>query len=454
MGGHHTSFAQFSADYVARELRENYMLRKKQEEALNDQEEQLIPQAPGEVGEQAEPSSNSRRRLGQGSSILMKARSAYEVFRDAWFAQKREAGVKVRVHQKEVWGEMRNEFNNLSAEDKDYYKNQAELTIGAARQGRRDRRQPRQVVAPAEPAAELVVAPLAPVALAPEATTGTIVPVFLGQTDPLSLAQRSRPGEQAPILPSELGACCPVSEATMQRWMQGARSFGKVGTKWLRDATKIGGPTKDFPERVNYPKMCSAYCCQNTDPTILALYNELLQRFNQAFKPDTVHQDILLLVEIFVGEQAAKANKFEDVGGLGDPCKSIFCLMLAPTGRAGRFLADQTFLPCEVVQGSASPPDFTGLILKTERHNFEENIAPSSLFQHFLKHQAPALNLVAAEDFAKVLLQQAAGSSQVCVTMRGLQHKMHCKPGDPCLDEFRVLGFDEDSVLLWGSGVS
>ena len=88
---------------------------------------------------------------------------------------------------------------------------------------------------------------------------------------------------------------------------------------------------------------------------------------------------------------------------------------------------------------------FRDLVVKADREDNKVDNRPPELFSSFCAHHEPQFLSVAANIFAALLVSDRGHGVPGCVTLRYLDHYMCCRDGDPCLDEFGIIGFNKDS---------
>lgn len=110
------SFAQFTSEFCNKELKETFNRGKARCPKPQPQPQQ-IP-------------------IAKELLAIVKARSAFEVVRDDFFARARCAGRKVQVQDPRMWKQIRDEFESLSVEALQYFDRLATSSAGVARAGR------------------------------------------------------------------------------------------------------------------------------------------------------------------------------------------------------------------------------------------------------------------------------------------------------------------------------
>ena len=357
-------------------------------------------------------------------------RSALMIFRDDVIKRDRELGRRPKIASTEYWNSVKNEWASLGPERKRAYEDQAaseQDMIKAQRKRRQLAARSRSSAAGPGPPAERQPTPQL-LEQAENSYSGSTIYINQALEASQMHSQLAVPAMQRSSLMVAAKSCYPLPEPLFVEYLQ--RNRGGIVARcndFKEKCQKIQGGT-DFPTEVTYHLHCGAVCSRTTAGDKVKFHKEIKAAFatyvSKHFKTalDVASSDVLFAIEVF-------GKSLLD----GSPASSVtFAAMTVATGRRAQFEAEQTFVPCRVVE---SADEYEGFLLEYITDKIETKAKrPSNrvvddrvLRQHDADEMAAVL--MASEGFSdidRVVLRRLVWHSQLDSEQGGL-HRLQVR---------------------------
>ena len=357
-------------------------------------------------------------------------RSALMIFRDDVIKRDRELGRRPKIASTEYWDSVKNEWASLGPERKRAYEDQAaseQDMIKAQRKRRQLAARSRSSAAGPGPPAERQPTPQL-LEQAENSYSGSTIYINQALEASQMHSQLAVPAMQRSSLMVAAKSCYPLPEPLFVEYLQ--RNRGGIVARcndFKEKCQKIQGGT-GFPTEVTYHLHCGAVCSRTTAGDKVKFHKEIKAAFatyvSKHFKTalDVASSDVLFAIEV-------SGKSLLD----GSPASSVtFAAMTVTTGRRAQFEAEQTFVPCRVVE---SADEYEGFLLEYITDKIETKAKrPSNrvvddrvLRQHDADEMAAVL--MASEGFSdidRVVLRRLVWHSQLDSEQGGL-HRLQVR---------------------------